>query len=318
MLVLVYAVGTCGYMWLEDYSYIDASYMTIITVASVGFSEVKPLSDVGKIFTSLLILSSVFTYVYAITVVTSFIVEGEFRTYFNHIRVNKEIQELRGHVIVCGYGRNGRQACQQLKAGNVRYVVIESKTQIIEHLREEGVLCLEGNATEDEVLHNAGIRHAKGLIAALPDDAANVFVVLTARELNSTMKIVSRASSDASESKLRRAGADNVIMPDKIGGTHLAALITKPDVLEFIDHITVKTNIRLEEIHCHELPQRLIGKPLSELTARDSSGAKVIGFRHGSGEYLVNPADTTLMLAECKLFVLGSPEQVMGFMNQYK
>jgi voltage-gated potassium channel len=230
----VFTIGVLGYVWLEGYSWINAFYMTVITMASVGFGEVQPLDTSGKIFTSILIAASVITYVYAITIVTTVIIEDEFRNHFKHMRVNKEIKQLKDHVIVCGFGRNGKQACDQLSSGNVKFVVIESNAHVVEQVNESGdMLCLEGNATEDHILELAGIKHAKGLIAALPDDAANVFIVLTARELNPTMKIISRASSDASESKLKRAGANNVIMPDRIGGTHMAALITsrnKPSV----------------------------------------------------------------------------------------
>jgi voltage-gated potassium channel len=180
--------------------------------------------------------------------------------------LNTELTKLHNHVIVCGYGRNGKQACQQLESGNVKFVVIESNPRIIEGFKEENkVLFVEGNATEDEVLKNAGIERARGLIAALPDDASNVFVVLTAREMNASLKIISRASNDASENKLKRAGADNVIMPDKIGGTHMAALITKPDVLEFLDYMTGRIDVRLEEVHFNQLPATLQNKTIREI-----------------------------------------------------
>ncbi len=311
LLVVLFFIGVAGYVYIEGYRLLDAVFMTVITVTTVGFQEVYPLSDTGKIFTSILIIFSVTTYAYAITVITSFIIEGEFRTYFKHLRVNKEIQKLKDHVIVCGYGRNGKQACQQLISGHVKFVVIESNTAIIEHLRgEAGILFVEGNATEDETLHLAGIAQAKGLIATLPEDANNVFVVLTAREMNPTMKIISRASSDAAENRLKRAGADNVIMPDKIGGTHMAALITKPDVLEFIDYITGKINIRLEEITYQNLSETHKNKSIRELEIRNKTGANIIGFKKGNGEYIINPPPETVMLPDAKLFVLGTQEQV--------
>jgi voltage-gated potassium channel len=311
ILLSVFFIGIAGYIFIEDYSLLNAIYMTIITMASVGFSEVHPLSDYGKIFTSGLILASIVAYVYFITLVTSFIIEGEFRTYFKHLRVNKEIQQLKDHVVVCGFGRNGKQACQQLASGNVKYVVVENNQHIIDAFKEEAnILFVDGNATEDEVLNNAGIKNAKGLIAALPDDASNVFVVLTARELNPTMKIISRASTDAAENKLRRAGADNVIMPDKIGGTHMAALITKPDVLEFIDFITGKINITLEEINYNHLKNQYKDNPISQMNVHKSTGANVIGFKNAKGEYNVNPNETTLVTKDSKLFVLGTNEQI--------
>jgi voltage-gated potassium channel len=318
LLIVVFAAGAAGYMLIEDYSLLNAVYMTMITIASVGFSEVEPLSDGGKIFTTILIFASVLAYVYTITVVTSFIIEGEFRTYFKHIRVNKEIKELRGHVVVCGYGRNGRQACEQLSSGHVEFVVIESNPQIIEQLRDEGKLFVEGNATEDEMLDLAGIQSAKGLIATLPDDAANVFVVLSAREMNPNLKIISRASSDGAESKLKRAGADNVIMPDKIGGTHMAALITKPDVLEFLDFITGKINITLEELNYHHLLSELKGKTIGELGLPKDGSINIVGFKKGNGDYLVNPEPDIRMEKDSKLFVLGTKEKVERAMKLVK
>lgn len=315
----VFLIGTTGFILIEDYPLIDALYMTMITVASVGFGEVHPLSSSGKIFTTCLIVLSVTTYAYAITVITSWIIEGEFNTYFKHYRVNTEIKKLNGHVIVCGYGRNGRQACEQLISGNEKYLVIESNPQIIEHLRdEEKILFIEGNATQDEVLIAAGIENAKALITTLPDDANNVFVVLTARGINPNMKIISRASDDGAEMKLKRAGADNVIMPDKIGGTHMAALITKPDVLEFVDYITGKINIRLEEIQFNKLPEKFRNKTISEMEIRKKTGANVIGFKDANSDYVINPAPDTVMIPDSKLFVLGTTEQVVKLMEILK
>jgi voltage-gated potassium channel len=319
LLLSVFLFGTLGYIYIENYNIIDAVYMTTITVASVGFGEVQPLDDAGKVFTTTLIVLSVISYAYAITVVTSIIIEGEFNIYFKHYRVNKEIKKLQNHVIVCGYGRNGRQACEQLSSGNLPFLVVEQSPMVIEQLREEGkILFIEGNSTHDEVLMQAGIENAKALITTLPDDADNVFVVLTARGVNPNMKIISRASNDGAESKLKRAGANNVIMPDKIGGTHMAALITKPDVLEFLDYITGKINIRIEEIHFDKLPSRLKNKNIHDLEIRKKTGANVIGFKKGTGEYTINPSPETIMEPDTKIFVLGTEEQVNNLYAIFK
>lgn len=311
LIFLILSLGTAGYIVIEGYSLLDAIYMTIITAASVGFREVNPLSDAGKIFTSLLIIMSIVTLGYSITVITTYIIEGEFQTYFKHQKVKNEINKLNRHVIVCGYGRNGRQSCEQLRSGNKDFLVIENNPDVVEQMRAEGnILFIEGDATKDEMLVEAGITKATALIAALPDDADNVFVVLTAREMNSKLKIISRASDDGSESKLKRAGANNVIMPDKIGGTHMAALVTKPDVLEFLDYITGRINIRLEEIFYSNLSDRLKNKTIRELEIRNKTGANIIGFKKGDGEYVINPSPDTLMQEDSKLFVLGTQEQV--------
>ncbi|MBL0103391.1 MAG: potassium channel protein [Bacteroidetes bacterium] len=314
LVIAVMIIGVAGYIFIEHYNFVDAVFMTIITVATVGYREVNELDQVGKIFTSFLIVFSIGTFAYAISVITRYVIEGEFQLYFKHYQVNKEIQKLKGHVIVCGYGRNGKQACEQLRSGNEKFVVIESNQKAIENMAlEEGLLFIEGDATQDEILAEAGLERAKALITALPSDAANVFVVLTARDKNPNLKIISRASEDASEHKLKRAGADNVIMPDKIGGTHMAALVTKPDVLEFIDHITGRINIRLEEIHFSSLPENMRNKTIRELEIRNKTGANIIGFKTSDGDYVINPPPDTVMLPDAKLFVLGTQEQVSKF-----
>ena len=319
LLLSVATFGVTGYMYLQNYNFIDAVYMTAITVASVGFGEVQPLDETGKIFTTVLIVLSVISYAYALTVVTSIIIEGEFNIYFKHYRVNKEIKKLQNHVIVCGYGRNGKQACEQLTSGKLPFLVVEQSPMVIEQLREEGkTLFIEGDSTHDDVLQQAGIESAHALITTLPEDADNVFVVLTARGYNPTMKIISRASNDGAETKLKRAGANNVIMPDKIGGTHMAALITKPDVLEFLDYITGKINIRIEEIHYNKLPHRYKNKTIHELEIRKRTGANVIGFKKGNGEYTINPTPDTVMEPDAKLFVLGTEEQVNNMYAIFK
>ena len=314
MVLLVLLVGIVGYYTIEDYSLLDSVFMTVITVATVGYREVKELDDAGKIFTSFLIIFSIGTFAYAISVITRYVIEGEFQTYFKHYKVNKEILKLKDHVIVCGFGRNGRQACEQLRSGNEKFVAIESNPKIIATLHEdESILFIEGDATNDDVLLEAGLERAKALITALPNDAANVFVVLTARDRNPNLKIISRASDDASEHKLKRAGANNVIMPDKIGGTHMAALVTKPDVLEFIDHITGRINIRLEEILYSSLPNSMRGKSIKELEIRNKTGANIIGFKTAEGDYIINPSPEMVMMPDAKLFVLGTQEQVSRF-----
>lgn len=314
MVLLVLLVGIVGFYTIEDYNLLDSIFMTVITIATVGYREVKELDDAGKIFTSFLIIFSIGTFAYAISVITRYVIEGEFQTYFRHYKVNKEILKLKDHVIVCGFGRNGRQACEQLRSGNEKFVAIESNPKIIATLHEdENILFIEGDATNDDVLLEAGLERAKALITALPNDAANVFVVLTARDRNPTLKIISRASDDASEHKLKRAGADNVIMPDKIGGTHMAALVTKPDVLEFIDHITGRINIRLEEILYSSLPDSMRGKSIKELEIRNKTGANIIGFKTAEGEYIINPSPEMVMMPDAKLFVLGTQEQVSKF-----
>lgn len=308
--------GIIGFMLIEKYNFSEAFYTTIIILSTVGLGVVHTLSEPGRWFVAGLIVISIGIFAYGVSLVTSFIMEGELQRYFKYRKVIKMINKMHNHVIVCGFGRNGKQACEQLRSHNQPFVVIENGEKSLSELREQNdYLFIEGDATRDEVLLEAGIEKASALITTLPNDAANVFVVLTARELKPQMKIISRASEDTSEGKLRRAGANNVIMPDKIGGTHMATLVTRPDVLEFIDHITGRINIRLEEIRCNNLQEGLKGKTIKELAIRNKTGANIIGFKTGDGEYIINPNPDTIMKPDSKLFVLGTKEQVETLMN---
>ena len=287
--------------------------MTIITVGTVGFQEVHPLSDGGRLFTAFLIITSFGTFAYAISSITKYISDGEFKDYFKNKKVSAAIDSLDEHVIVCGFGRNGKQAAHVLKKHNTRFVVVEQKKDIVAAINHKfSDLVLEGDATLDEILLKAGILKAKALITTLPIDADNLFIVLTARTLNPKLTIISRASEDNSDKKLKLAGADNVIMPDKIGGAHMASLVMKPDVMEFVDYITGQggDNIRLEEITFANLSLEYQNKTIRDLEVRNKSGANIIGFKTAQGEYIINPSADTKIIPDAKLFVLGTTEQI--------
>ena len=313
VLILVIIIGTVGYILIENYRLLDAFYMTIITIATVGYEEVHPLSDAGMLFTSFLIITSFGTFAYAVSSITRFVIDGEFNNLFKLQKLNSSIEKLSDHVIICGYGRNGRQAAQVLKKHNKRFVVIEKNIKLTESLNHKFQdLVLTGDSTQDEILLKAGILKAKALITTLPADADNVFIVLTARNLNPKLTIISRASEDGSDIKIKIAGADNVIMPDKVGGAHMASLVMKPDVMEFIDHITAQggDNNNLEEINFSHLPDHLKNKTLKDLEIRNKSGANIIGFKTETGQYIINPSADTLIIPQAKIFVLGTPEQL--------
>ena len=310
--------GTFGFVLVEDFSWADAFYMTIITVSTVGFGEVHELSPEGRLFTSLLIVTSFGTFAYAVTSITRYLVGGEYREYFKDYRVNTEIRKLSNHVIICGYGRNGSQAANNLRAHNQPFVVIKSHEEIVTRLRtEKKVLYVEGDATKDEHLQMAGLLRAKALITTLPKDADNLFVVLSARELNPKLTIISRASNDNSDRKLRIAGADNVIMPDKVGGSHMASLVMTPDVIEFLDQLSLQgaNEINLEEITFSNIPEDFRYKTIRELDSRYKTGTTIIGFKTPQGEYIINPSPDTEIIPDSKLFVLGNPEQI-GRLNE--
>ncbi|HEY6162512.1 MAG TPA: potassium channel protein [Bacteroidia bacterium] len=313
LLFLIVLIGVVGFMLIEHYNLLDAFYMTIITVATVGFNEVHPLSEAGRVFTSFLIITSFGTFAYAVSSITKYIVDGEFNLYFKNLQVNQAIEKLDNHVIICGYGRNGRQAAHVLKNHNQRFVVIESKKTVVNTLTHKFKdLIVEGDATQDEVLEKAGIGRARALITTLPEDADNLFIVLSARSLNAKLFIISRASDDNSDKKLKTAGANNVIMPDRVGGAHMASLVLKPDVMEFLDFITGQgtDNIKLEEITFDNLREEFRNKSMRDLEIRNKSGANIIGFKTANGEYIVNPSPDTKMIHDAKLFVLGTTEQI--------
>ncbi|MFN7690076.1 MAG: potassium channel family protein, partial [Bacteroidota bacterium] len=304
--------GILGYILIEKYTFLEAFYMTIITIATVGFQEVHPLSDVGKIFTAFLIITSFGTFAYAISAITKYVVEGEFNYYYKFYKVNNTISKLNNHVVICGYGRNGKQAATALHMNKQNFVIIEKSEVLAEQIKEQGFLCIQGDCTQDDILNKSGIANARALITTLPIDADNLFVVLTARSINSKLTIISRASDDNSDKKLKIAGANNVIMPDKIGGAHMASLVIKPDVIEFIDHITGQggPNINLEEIIFSELPEQLRNHTIKDLEIRNKSGANIIGYKTADGEYVINPSADTKIIPGAKLFVLGTPQQV--------
>lgn len=312
LILAMISIGILGYILIEKYTFLEAFYMTIITIATVGFQEVHPLSDVGKIFTAFLIITSFGTFAYAISAITKYVVEGEFNYYYKFYKVNNTISKLNNHVVICGYGRNGKQAATALHMNKQNFVIIEKSEVLAEQIKEQGFLCIQGDCTQDDILNKSGIANAHALITTLPIDADNLFVVLTARSINSKLTIISRASDDNSDKKLKIAGANNVIMPDKIGGAHMASLVIKPDVIEFIDHITGQggPNINLEEIFFSQLPEQLRNHTIKDLEIRNKSGANIIGYKTADGEYVINPSADTKIIPGAKLFVLGTPDQV--------
>lgn len=313
LLLLIVCIGIGGFMAIENYGFLDAFYMTVITVATVGFQEVHPLSQGGKIFTAFLIITSFGTFALAVASISKYVADGELNQYFKKLKVSAAIDKLDGHVIVCGFGRNGRQAAHVLKKHNTRFVVIEKQKDIVGSITHKySDLVLEGDATFDEVLLKAGVERAKALITTLPMDADNLFIVLSAKTLNPKLTVISRASEDNSDKKLKIAGADNVIMPDKLGGAHMASLVMKPDVIEFIDYITGQgnDNIRLEEITFANLSETYQNKTIRDLEVRNKSGANIIGFKTAQGEYIINPSADTMIIPDAKLFVLGTTDQI--------
>ena len=313
LLSILLTIGTLGYMFIENYEFIDALYMTVITITTVGFREANPLDFQGKIFTIILIFTSIGLYGYVLSVITDYISNSNLMEELKIKKVLQKIDKLKNHTIVCGYGRNGKQALAKLGFYDKPCVIIENDPEIIREIElENSFLCVRGDATDDEVLKKAGIVKASSLIATLPSDANNLYIVLSARQLNKDCKIVSRASNDSSYNKLKIAGADNVIMPDKLGGSHMASLVVTPDIMEFIDRLSIegKSATNLEEILIEDLPTEYQSKSLIDLDLRKKTGCNVVAFITPEKEFIINPEVDTMLVPESKIIVLGKPEDI--------
>jgi voltage-gated potassium channel len=314
LLFSIITVGVTGYHLIEDLNFLDSLYMTIITISTVGFKEVgAPLTPEGKIFTIGLILFSFGSLAYVGSSLGRYVFDGELANYIKTYRVDKKIAKLKNHVIIVGYGRNGEQAAMELAEHGVDFVIVDKRDNVISRVREHpNLLYIKGDATHEDVLAQVKINKARALIATTPNDADNVFVVLTARSMNPGLTVISRASELESQMKLKRAGASNVIMPERIGGQRMAKLVHQPDVVEFLEYILLQKtqDVSLEEISCKKLAQCFVGKSISELKVREISGANIIGLKISGARYVFNPDPQMILSRNDQLFVLGNPEQI--------
>ena len=313
LLLFVLLFGVFGFYWIEtNYSLFDALYMTVITLSTVGYGEVGNLSDQGRTFAILFILIGFLIVAIAIRFIVEYLISGWSINALKQKKNTEMINALEGHTIVCGYGRNGRQAVTRLKRHQQAYVVIEQNEQLITD-NEKEVLFLKGDALKDNILLAAGIKRAKNLISALPDDADNLFVVLSARQLKPEIDIVSRVSEENNQSKLALAGANHVIMPDKIGGDYMAALLTVPDLIHFLGNLDwwkdeISPNV--EEVDLSKVPETYHNKTLAEMDLRKRTGCNVIGYRDENGKQFINPDASLSLSTQGKLIVLGSGESI--------
>lgn len=316
LMVTALTTGTLGYVLIEGYSWFDAYYMSVITLASVGFAEIHPLSQEGRLFTTFLILFNVGLFAYSISTIASIFAEGGFNKLISEFRMNRKIAALNGHTIVCGFGRHATEVAQELEKQGVSFVVIENRSDKIESLRSDyGYLFIEGDATDDDVLEEAGIQRASALVVTLPDDADNLFVTLSARQMNPTMRIISRAGNLADEIKIQRAGANHTVVPEQIGGFYMATLVNKPDLVEFFTLISNMgpSNVVFEEIMVSELLETFRGKTIADSGLSQLCRMAVVAIRYPNGQYELNPPSSIILQPDWHIVVLGNQDQMSQF-----
>jgi voltage-gated potassium channel len=312
-LAVVVITGIAGYRFLEGYTWLEAFYMTIITISTVGFGYIRPLSPAGMIFTIGLLFAGLGVVLYTAGTVTAKIVEGEFQQFFGRRRMEKQIDALTNHYLVCGYGRIGEVICRELAAKPVPFVVIELEEERVLKVEEAGYLLLKGDATDEKVLLVAGVIRAKGLFATMPVDADNVFMVLTAKDLNPSIFVVARAETERSEKTLTHAGADKVISPYAMGGHRMALAALRPAVVDIIELAThyQSLELQLEEI---VVPT---GSPCDGVTLRDSGlrqepGVIVVAIKRALGGMIFNPSADEKIEAGDSLVALGEVARLRG------
>ncbi|MHB9024163.1 MAG: potassium channel family protein [Armatimonadota bacterium] len=312
----VLGIGTIGYHAIERWNFFDALYMTIITIASVGYGETHPLSDAGRAFTMLLILGGAGVLVFTFSTVTAVIVEGELSDVLRRRRMQQKIEKMCGHYVICGAGRMGQYIINELGKTRQNFVVIEKDPERVAALESAAIPCVQGDATHEAVLEAAGIKCACGLVAVLHSDADNMLLVLTARGLHHDLRIIAQALEPETEPKLRRAGASGVVLPHSIGGMRMASELIRPNVVTFLDLMlrSKDATIRVDEITIpHD--SSVNGQQLTESGLLDVEGVSVVAFceKHGS-HYVFNPSCDTVLNPGSILIVMGNIELI----NQLK
>lgn len=313
-MLAILAIGTTGYSLIEGWNFLDSLYMTVITLSTIGFQEVAPLSDAGRVFTIVIVILSITTLAYAVNAATRLLVSGEIRNYMEHRRMRRSMEKMENHYIICGFGRIGRRICELFKMENVSSLVIERSPETAEEVRSMGIPVVNGEATDESVLREAGIERARCIITALDSPADNVFIVLTARDLNSRIHIVARAESEKTGNKLKRAGADRVVFPHQIGGRRMAMAALRPTLDRFLSMDTLRTkyNVYMEEIHLAETSE-LVGITLAEAAISRRFGLTIIAILEmdkAEDNVIFNPGSETRLLAGSTLIVLGTEEQL--------
>ncbi len=320
LILVVTVVGVLGFKFTMGMGWVDALYMTVITITTVGYREVGDPTQTAKIFTIFLILFSVVIVGYGISAISEYLLSKERINALRQKRKDKYLKNLKDHIIICGYGRNGKQAVEKLINYKRDFIIIEDNQDVIDACELDQNSFVKGNAVEDQVLKNAGVERASTIIATLPEDADNLFIVLSARQLSNEMKIISRASQETSYSKLKLAGADHVVLPDAIGGQHMAALIVSPDLIEFWENVNYggSDGVNLEQLSFEQIFDDERDCTIVDLDLRQQTGCTIIGYKSPDGEYVVNPDPHMKLCKGSKLIVVGNTDQIQKLQEVYR
>lgn len=313
-LLIIIFFGTLGYHLIEGWNFLEALYTTVQTISTVGYGDYTPQTGTGKLFTIVLIVFGVGTMLYTVGMLAEAMVEGRLRALTGRGRQYKMIEKMKNHYIICGCGRIGQLICRELKADKMDFVVIDSDPEVIQKIEEEGFVYFRGDATQDKSLLGAGIKQAKGIVCVLPTDAENLYVILTAKELNPNIYVLSRSEEEESEHRLLRAGADRVMSPYTLGGMRMAMAILRPAMLDFIEITTRRQSLelRMEEISvCDGSP--IIGKSLEESEIRHDFGLIIVAVKKDSGKMIFNPLASYVIEKGDKLIAMGEDENVARF-----
>lgn len=306
-LLVLPAIGVAGYCWIEGWPVLDALYMTVITLSTVGYTEVHPMSSAGRIFTMGLIAGGGVLAAYALTQVAQIVFSGELRSSWVAQKRRRMLAELSQHFIVCGYGRVGRNVVTELQSEQLPFVVIEPQPEKVTTVQASGALAVQGDAAVEGVLRQAGIERARGLVACAKTDADNVFIVLTARSLRPDLIIVARADVEESEAKLRRAGASRVILPYHITGRRMVTMLVRPDVADFLDEVSHTSGLELVLEQIQIAPTSpLAGLALAVAQARHDFDVTVLACKHADGQWNTRPHSETVVQPGCQLIALGT------------
>jgi len=304
-MLLVFIGGIIGYMWIEGWNFLNSFYMVVITLSTVGFMEVLPLSENGRILTSMLILGGVGGFAYLIGAFSQLLVEGRLQAILGRRRMQKTIGKFKDHIIVCGYGRIGAIVTEEVMNEGLDIVVIESNPELIVQMEAAGITCLEGDATKDGTLKLAGLDRAKSLITALSDEAANVYVTLIARQFSAKVNIIARGNNKTSISRLEFAGADRVVLPHTIGGIRMAQSVLRPTVTNFLDiAMRGKIDLQMEELFVTDKSE-FVGQDLIESQIRPRFNLIIIAIRKNTGDMVFNPGPKEVIEAGDTLLTVG-------------